>query len=209
MNNEYAGMPCARFAEELASRTSVPGGGAAAAYAAAMGAALAQMVGNFTAGKEKYARFEGDIERINAKAQAIRVRLMQLVDEDAEAFLPLARAYGIPKDDPSRGEALQAATKGAIACPLEVMRQCCEAAGLLEELLEKGSTMLASDVGCAAALCRGALESAAMNVFVNTAAIADAAYADGIDTECDAMLAEHLPRLAAVAEAAAGKIRRA
>ena len=42
---------------------------------------------------------------------------------------------------------------------------------LLEEMLEKGSVMLLSDVGCGALLCRAAMESAALNVFVNTAAL--------------------------------------
>lgn len=208
MPEKYRDESCSRFAEDLASRNSVPGGGAGAAYAGAMGAALAQMVGNFTSGKRKYAEFEGDIERICAEAETVRGRLVELMDEDAQGFAPLARAYAIPKDDPTRDEVLQEATKGALACPMEVMRQCCKVTPLLEELLEKGSRMLVSDVGCAAVLCRSALEAASMNVFVNTAALADAALADGIDAECDAMLAEHAPRLSAVADETVRTTRR-
>ena len=42
------------FIEELASPTPAPGGGSAAAFAGAMGAALVCMVAGLTIGKKKY-----------------------------------------------------------------------------------------------------------------------------------------------------------
>lgn len=208
VDQAYKDETCAQFASDLAAKSSVPGGGAAAAYAGAMGAALAQMVGNFTLGKKKYAEFEDDVERINARAASLQERLVELVDEDAESFRPLAAAYAIPKEDPSREEAIQLATAKAAECPMRVMRLCCEAVGLLEELEAKGSHMLMSDVGCGAALCRGALEAAAMNVYVNTAALSDRKVADALDGECAGMLGEYAPRAAKVAESVMRGLRR-
>lgn len=208
VNQSYKDETCAQLASGLAAKSSVPGGGAAAAFAGAMGVALAQMVGNFTLGKKKYAEFEDDVIAINDKAASLRERLVELVDEDAESFLPLAEAYAIPKEDPSREEAIQLATAKAAECPMQVMRLCCEAVELLEELQAKGSRMLMSDVGCGAALCRGALEAAATNVYVNTASLSDREAADALDDECGRMLAEYVPRAAAVVDGVMRETRR-
>ena len=43
---------------------------------------------------------------------------------------------------------------------MEMLERCAEVCAVLEEMLEKGSTLLTSDVGCAALLCRAAMESA-------------------------------------------------
>ena len=99
--NHLTTHSCTAFAEALASKASVPGGGAAA-MAGALGIALCSMVGNFTTGKKKFAAVEEDVQRMLAEGEALRIRLLELVDADAEAFEPLSRAYSIPKDDPTR-----------------------------------------------------------------------------------------------------------
>lgn len=199
---------CASFAEVLAAKESVPGGGGAAALVGALGVALCSMVGNFTTGKKTYAAVEQDVQRMLAEATDVRLRLLQLVEEDAEAFYPLSQAYAIPRDDPRRAEVLEEATKQACSAPVEMMRQICHAIELLEEMGEKGSRMLVSDVGCGALLCRAALEAASMNVFVNTKTLGDRAFAERVESECDAMLAEYLPRAEACAASVMGRIRR-
>ena len=198
---------CAEFASVLAAKESVPGGGGAAALVGALGVALCSMVGNFTTGKKTYAAVENDIQRMLKEATAVRLRLIDLVAEDAEAFYPLSKAYAIPRDDPMRAEVLEEATKAACAAPLEMMRQVCRAIELLEEMGEKGSKMLISDVGCGAALCRAALEAASMNVFVNTKTLSDRAFAEQTEAACDEMLATYIPRAEACAQAVMDKIR--
>ena len=47
------------FTELVASPAPAPGGGGASALAAAVGAALADMVGELTVGKKKFAKIEG------------------------------------------------------------------------------------------------------------------------------------------------------
>ena len=85
---------CTAFADALAAKVSVPGGGGAAVYVGALGVALCSMVGNFTTGKKKYAEYEEDIQRMLAEGEEIRARLLELVDEDAEAFFPqIGRAH--------------------------------------------------------------------------------------------------------------------
>lgn len=190
---------CQEFATLLAAKESVPGGGGAAAYVGALGAALCSMVGNFTTGKKAYADVEVDVQSMIYRAGKVRERLLELVDEDAEAFYPLSRAYGIPKDDPTRATVLEETTKAACVAPMEMMRQICRSIDLLEEMGQKGSKMLVSDVGCGALLARAALEAASMNVFINTKSLQDRDHALMLEAECDAMLATYGPKAEAVA----------
>ena len=105
------------FTEEIASPAPVPGGGGASALAAAIGISLGDMVGELTVGKKRYADVEEDIRGLMERSQALRLRFLELVDGDAEAFAPLAKAYGIPKDDPDRAEIMENALKTACSVP--------------------------------------------------------------------------------------------
>jgi formiminotetrahydrofolate cyclodeaminase len=198
---------CTSFAQVLASRESVPGGGGAAALAGALGVALCSMVGNFTVGKKKYADVEEDVKAMLAKGEDLRQRLLDLVDADARAFAPLAKAYAIPKDDPTHDAVLEEATLNACKAPVEMVRCCAQAIELLEEMLAKGSVMLVSDVGCGALLCKAAMESAALNVFINTKSLKDRKTAEQMESEMDGLLAEYLPRAAGVAETVNKRVR--
>ena len=97
---ELMNLSCEGFLEELASKAAVPGGGGASALVGAAGVALGSMVGSLTVGKKKYAAVEADIIALNARAEALRKQLEALVQADAEAFLPVAAAYKLPKGDP-------------------------------------------------------------------------------------------------------------
>ena len=121
------------FTEELASPAPVPGGGGASALAAAIGIGLGDMVGELTVGKKKYADVEEDIRALMVRAQALRERFLTLIDGDAEAFAPLAKAYGIPKDDPNRVEIMENALKVACSVPMDIMRACGEALDIISE----------------------------------------------------------------------------
>jgi formiminotetrahydrofolate cyclodeaminase len=207
MKDKLIHRSCEEFARVLAAKEAVPGGGGAAALVGSLAVALCSMVGHYTSGKKAYASVEEDIARMLDEAERLRLRLLELVDEDAEAFYPLSQAYAIPRDDPRRSEVLEDATKAACAAPVEMMRYLCKAIELLEEMGEKGSRMLLSDVGCGALLCRAALEAASLNVFVNTKTMADRAFAESVEAECDALLAEYGPRAEACAAAVMKRIR--
>jgi formiminotetrahydrofolate cyclodeaminase len=207
MDEKLQHMSCADFTKALSSKVSVPGGGGAAALVGALGAALCAMTGQFTVGKKKYALYEADIVRMIQTAEDIRTRLLTLIDEDAAAFEPLARAYAIPREDPSREERTEQALQGAVRAPLEMMRQIGRAVTLLEEMEQKGSVLLISDVGCGALCCRAALESAALNVFVNTGAMRDDAFAQSAEKAADELLQNYVPRAEAVSTAVTRRIR--
>ena len=165
------------WVKDLASPSPAPGGGGASALAGALAAALGSMVANLTTGKKKYAAYQQDIERILEETACLTDRLYGLIKKDEEAFLPLSKAYGIPKEDPARGEVLEAALRIAAEPPMEMLAALAQLPPVLEELLEKGSRLAVSDVGCAATFCASAAQGALLNLFVNTRLMADQEYA--------------------------------
>ena len=202
---------CGQFLAELAGKAPTPGGGGASALVGAAGVALGNMVGSLTVGKKKYAAMEANIQALNARAETLRRELEALVQADAEAFAPLAAAYGLPKDTPEqvvhKSAVLEKALDAACAVPLQIMEKCAEGITLAEEYAAKGSVMAVSDAGCAAALCKAALQAASLNVFINTKLMADRSRADVLDAKADNLLNEFVPRADAVFESVMQKLR--
>lgn len=207
MSRSFTERSCVDFVDVLASSAPVPGGGGAAALVGAIGTALCAMVGNLTVGRKKYAAFEGDLQKILTRADSLQKQLLELVEKDAAGFEPLSQAYAIPKDDPDRGWKLEEATIAACQAPMEMMKTCCEAIELLEEMLVKGSVTLVSDVGCGALCCAAALESASLNIFINTKTLLDRNFAAQMDARADTLLHEYLPRARTIADAVLRRLR--
>lgn len=181
------------FTRELASAAPVPGGGGASALVGAVGAALASMVGNLTTGKKKYAQFEPDIQRILAEAETLRKSLLKLMDKDAACFEPLSKAYSLSKDDPKYAETMESALRLACTAPMEIMHTAAKAISLHEELTEKGSTLMQSDVGVGVLCCKTALMGASLNIYINISSMADRAYAENLKAEADGLLNKYCP----------------
>ena len=179
------------FTEALASKAAVPGGGGASALVGAIGIALGDMVGELTVGKKKYADVEEDVRALMARAQELRVKLLSCVNKDAEAFEPLSRAYGIPKDDPARDEVMEKCLRRAAAAPLEILDLCCEAIDLQREFAAKGSVLAVSDAATGVVFCWSAMYGAAVNVKVNTKSMKDREYAGKINAHVDAQMAKY------------------
>lgn len=199
--------PCNEFLSVLASKAAVPGGGGAAALVGAAGVALGNMVGCLTEGKKKYAAVEADIQRLNARAGELRRELEGLVEADAEAFAPLAKAYSIPKDDPAWAKIMEKALDAACAVPLEILEKCAEGVALAEEYAAKGSVLAVSDAGCAALFCKAAMQAAGLNVSINTRLMADREKAAALDKKAGALLAEYSPRADAVYTQVNGQLK--
>ena len=209
--NKMTDSSCEEFVLALASSAPVPGGGGASALIGAIGMALGDMVGSLTLGKKKYADVQTDIERLKKQAGEIERELLKLIERDAEVFEPLSRAYGLPKETPEeqahKAEVMEAALKEACAVPLSIMERCCEAIELISEFAQKGTAIAISDAGCGAACCRAALTSASMNVFINTKAMTDRAYAEEINSKANAMLGKYIPLSDIIAESVLARFR--
>lgn len=178
------------FTSQLSSAAPVPGGGGASALMGAVSASLCSMVGNLTSGKKKYAEYQQDIEHIIADAVTLNEKMLSLIEKDAEAFEPLAKAYSIPKEEPGRDEILEKALYEAAMAPLEIVKCSAEVSVLIKELVVKGSRLAISDVGVAASACEACAKGAAMNVYINTKLMKDRECAAKLNAETIALVDE-------------------
>ena len=207
MSESLTGLSCLQFSECLASKAPVPGGGGAAALMGALAAGLGSMATNLTIGKKKYLPYEEDHRRIITECSTLRQRFLELVDEDAAAFEPLSAVYSMDREDPGFPQIFRSATLGACRAPFAMVQSCAKLIELLEELLEKCSVLMLSDVGCAAAAARAALEAAAMNVFVNTRTLPEDGEARALEEQASDLLREYLPRSRDISDAVMRSLR--
>jgi len=184
----FSTVPCNEFVEVLASKAPVPGGGGASALVGAVGTALGNMVGSLTVGKKKYADVEAEIIELKAKCDALQKELLDQVEADDKGFVPLAKAYGIPKDDPNRDAILEEATVTACGVPMHIMELCCQAIDCIAVFAAKGSRLAVSDAGCGAVCCKAALQAASLNVFINTKSLKNRTVAEEMNAKANGML---------------------
>ena len=182
---------CREFVSVLASDAPAPGGGGAAALVGAIGTALGNMVGSLTVGKKKYADVQDEIIELKAKCDALQKELLDQVEADEVNFLPLAKAYGIPKDDPNRDKIMEEATIIACSTPMKIMELSCQAIEYIAVFAAKGSRLAVSDAGCGAVCCKAALQAASLNVFINTKTLKNREVAEEMNAKCLNMLAEY------------------
>ena len=165
------------FLDSLAAGTAAPGGGSAAAYAGAMGAALVAMVARLTIGKKKYAEVEAQMTEILNQAERLRRDLTAAVDEDAAAFEAILTAFKLPKKTPeqqsARAAAINTATLKAAQVPLATAEKAVKAMALAERCAALGNLNTISDAASAAAMCHAALASAGYNVRINVNGLSD------------------------------------
>ena len=174
------------YTAKLASGDPTPGGGSGAALVGALGAALGEMVGNFTVGKSKFAEVEDDVRTILCRLEDQRGKLLDLTDADADAYAKVGAAYGMARstDDEkaARAGAIEDALKAAAEVPLAVTEACLAVIDELDELREKGNPNLLSDVAVSAEFALAALRCAWLNVEINLASIKDQDYV--AETRC-------------------------
>ena len=181
------------FTAELASKAAVPGGGGASALVGAIGVSLGNMVGALTVGKKKYADVEEELKALMEKAEALRVKMLDLIEADAACFAPLAKAYGIPKEDPDRDAIMEEALQHACSVPMDIMRTTCDAIALMVDFAQKGSALAISDAGVGAVCCKAALQGASLNVFINTKSMKNREVAEALEAEAHELLDKFCP----------------
>jgi formiminotetrahydrofolate cyclodeaminase len=176
-STQLTDLPVHAFLERLGSSDPVPGGGSAAALAAAMGAALVAMVAELTIGRPAYAEHEATIAELLTGATERQAELLALAQQDADAYDVVVRARHLPKDSEAekaaRSSALEAAMREAARIPLRVAVVAAEVLGLAERIAPIGNRNAVSDAGVGAQLATAGLRGAVLNVRINLPYLAD------------------------------------
>lgn len=182
---------CPSFIEELAAPTPTPGGGSAAAYAGAMGAALVSMVAGLTIGKKKYAEVEAEMQAIRVVAENLRMELTQAVDDDASSFEVLMATFKLPKETDekksARNAAIIQATLNAAHIPLHVAEDAVKVMELALKCAQRGNLNAISDSMSGFAMSRACLTAAGYNVRININSLEDKSAGEKMLTELVAL----------------------
>jgi formiminotetrahydrofolate cyclodeaminase len=152
----------AAFLDDVAAKTSAPGGGGVSALTVALAAALAGMTARFS--EKKLAAEAG---RLAAHADELRAEVSALVQADADAYGAYVEARRLPDDQPGREQALAEAEDRAARVPLRIAEIGAEVARLAVDLAERGNPNLAGDAYTAGVLAEAGTRAAANLVVVN------------------------------------------
>lgn len=175
------------FCTALISKSPVPGGGGASALAGALAACLGGMAIQLTRGKKKFIPVDEMLKAQLESLEESRKTLLHCMDEDAAAFEPLSKAYGMPAETKQQKEQKQAVLETCLCRaaqpPMKILQTGAEVAASLQALSGHISKLVISDLGCAAAMARACMQCAAMNVWVNAQLMKDRAKAETLYAE--------------------------
>ena len=187
------------FMNEVASESTAPGGGSVSSYVGALGVALGTMVANLSSHKKGWDKRWKEFSDWAVRGKGIQNRLLELVDEDTQAFNKIIEAMRLPKTSDEekkiRNDAIQAATRDAIMVPFRVMETAYSGFSVVREMVEKGNPSSITDAATGAIALRSCIRGAFLNVKINAAGLADRVFAKeimmkGQDIETKACLEE-------------------
>src|SRR5512133_3369545 len=172
---KLAALSLSSFVWATSSDSPAPGGGSVSSAMGAMGAALGTMVANLSAHKrgwdEKWEVFAGWAE----KGVLIQKRLLELVDEDTDAFNGIMKAFEMPKKSDEekavRSLAMENATKHASMIPLTVMREAFKSFELLDKMVATGNPNSVTDAAVGVLATRACIRGAYLNVRINVSSL--------------------------------------
>ena len=190
---ELINLSVREFVEVTASDAPAPGGGSVSALAGSISAALAQMVANLTAGREKYASAQAQMEKILTSVPSVQEKLLLAVDADSKAFDQYMAALAMPKGSDEekqlRLQAMQEGLKEAAKVPLAVAQEAAGLFALLELALTVGNPNAVTDAMVGTMMARTSVLGAIFNVRVNLASIKDAEFVAHMSQKCDELQA--------------------
>ena len=183
-NHFLANMTLIDFANKTSSESPAPGGGSISAYTGALGAALSTMVANLSANKRGWDDKWEFYSKWGEQSLEFQNILVNLVDEDTQAFNKIMSAVSLPKDTSkeklNRAAALELATKYAIEVPFKIMETSFACLESIKCMTELGNPNSISDAGVAALCIRTAVMGAYLNVKINCKDLKDKGFVASI-----------------------------
>lgn len=159
MSDSILDRTVAEFLDDVAARTSAPGGGAVTAVAVSAAAALVTMAARFADGPAAEALVE--------RGERLRAEVAQLADADADAYRAVLEAYRLPPEHPDRRSRITAALQRATEVPLRIAEAGAQVATMADEIAATGNRSLTGDARTAAELAASAARAAATLAEIN------------------------------------------
>ena len=179
------------FLERTYAKDPVPGGGSISALCGALAASLAEMVTALTIGRKKYADVENEMLRYAPQMEKARIKFLNYIDEDADAYQRVFNAFKLPKDTDEqifvRNSEIQKATLYASLIPLKVAETGVEIMPVIFQIASKGNQNAITDA-CVAMMCaKTAVWGAILNVRINISSLEDKIKVKELEDRCLAL----------------------
>lgn len=175
-----AGLTVRQFIDEVASRSTAPGGGSVAAAMAAMGAGLGSMAAKLTQGVRKFEALDGKMRKIIPPLHEASRALIPMIDADTSAFQDYVEALGLPEgtgeEKKEKQARLQEGLKKAIEAPLAVMTLADGAWDAMVQAARYANIASKSDIEVGAKALEAGIWGAYKNININMAGITDEDY---------------------------------
>lgn len=172
------------FADETAGESMAPGGGSIAAYVGTLGVSLGTMVANLSSHKAGWDERWEEFSDWAVKGQAYKTTLIQLVDEDTNAFNKIIDGFRMPKNTDKekviRATAIEEATKYATQIPFKVMETAYNSMEVAQAMLKDGLPSSISDAAVGILCAKAAVIGAYFNVKINAKNIKDRSFAEDV-----------------------------
>ncbi len=179
-NEPLAGLTVRGFVEEVASRSSAPGGGSASAAIAAIGAGLGSMVAKLTLGVRKFEDIDSKMRELVPRLHKAANELIPMIDADTDAFNDYVEALRLPEETKEEKKfklgKLQEGLKKAIEVPLTIMALADAAWDAMVETAKYGNLASKSDIEVGAKAMETGIWGAHKNVMINMTDITDEEY---------------------------------
>ena len=186
-NRNLSKKTIVEFANITSSESPAPGGGSISAYCGALGVSLAVMVANLSAHKRGWDDKWEYYSKSGEKGMLLQSKLLDLVDEDTDAFNSIMNAFSLSKDTDEekkiRNDQIQIATKNAIEVPFRIMKICFDSLEIIEEMAQNGNPNSITDVGVAMHCAKAAINGAYLNVRINCNDLNDKNFVNNTLTE--------------------------
>ncbi|MGD1103945.1 MAG: formimidoyltransferase-cyclodeaminase, partial [Terriglobia bacterium] len=192
IDNRQSSMPQAplramieEFVNTVAAPTPTPGGGSVAALAGALAAGLGEMVCGVSLKRKSLGAHHLALEATRARLAALRERLMETVDRDAQSYEAVMRAFKLPKsteaEQTARQQAIEAASKQASVVPLETAELAAAVVREVASLAGITIAQAASDLRVASSLAETARRGGIENVQANLPGVRDESWLRDIE----------------------------
>ncbi|MBU3917437.1 glutamate formimidoyltransferase [bacterium] len=197
-----AGNTLRAFIQDVAARSSAPGGGSASAVIAAIGVGLGSMVAKLTYGVKKFESVDRKMREIIPQLHNTVTDLIPMVDADTDAFNDYVNATRLPKqtkeEQTIRLNCMQEGLKKAIEVPLKTMKIGDSAWEAMTDAAKHGNPATKSDLAVGARALEVGIWGAFQNVMINLPTITDEKYKKDITNTAERIVTRAKEKLSEI-----------
>ena len=170
-----------QFIDATAARQPAPGGGSVTALVGALGAAIGEMVLNYSIGKKGLEAHQETLKTAISEMHRARQLMLELIVEDQVAYQALSAAKKLPRESPQWEAEYPLALEAALNAPQLIAITAAAILDRCDRLVDQVNHFLLSDLAVCAELAMAAVRCGIYNVRVNQAELSDPAQIKRID----------------------------